>query len=270
MLSNAEIRELSDLKERTVRQEQCRFLIEGKRSIAEALAAEADIRTIIVNLSRNSSKFSDILGIAAERGIRIEEVPETKFRRLVSTETSQGIIAVATMRKFTRGNLYSQIRAKRNSVILILDRVSDPGNLGTILRSAEWFGVDAVLITQGSVDVYNPKVVRSAMAAIEGLNILEGAAVQDEIPALKDHGFAIVASSQIGKMTYFEYAFPPKLCLIFGSEAAGIDKRIFDLCDESVMIPRIGKMESLNVGVAFSIVIAELIRQRSAPRGISV
>jgi len=263
-LSNADIKLLSKLKERTGRVEQSKFLIEGKRAVMEALLNSASVDRILVNLGIDSAKFSQIYSLAEERGIVIEEVPAAKFAKLSSTETSQGIIAIAEITTFTFDDLISQLRSKRNALVIVLDKVSDPGNLGTILRSASWFGVDAVLTGEGSVDIYNSKVVRSAMSAIASLNVVQEIKPRDTMSKLKSLGFAIVASTQNGKKSYSEYVFPPKSCLVFGSEATGIDKRIFDLCDESVMIPRIGKMESLNVGVACSIVMAELIRQRSA------
>ncbi len=264
MLSNAEIKQLSDLKERLGRREQGKFLIEGKRAIEEALSGETDIKAIVVNLSANSSKFSEILGVAEERSIQVEEVPATKFSKLSATETSQGIIAVADIRTFSSDGLAATVRSKKKSLVLLLDRISDPGNLGTILRSAAWFGVDAVLIAEGSVDIYNPKVVRSAMAAIAGLDVIQEVQLIEQITKLKSFGFIVVASSQSGKTNYSQYVFPRKTSLVLGSEANGIDKKILALCDESVCIPRVGKMESLNVGVASSIILSEIVRQRSA------
>ncbi len=264
MLSNAEIKKLSDLKDRTGRREQGKFLIEGKRAIEEALTGEAAINMIVISSSIKRSKFSEILGITEERAISIEEIPTIKFSKLSSTETSQGIIAVSDIRTFSSDGLAAKVRSKKKSLVLLLDRISDPGNLGTILRSAAWFGVDAVLIEDGSVDVYNPKVVRSAMAAIAGLDVIQEIHLNEEITKLKSFGFTVVASSQTGKKIYSQYIFPQKTFLVLGSEANGIDKNLFPLCDESVCIPRVGKMESLNVGVASSIILSEIIRQRSA------
>lgn len=269
MLSNAEIKQLSELKERSGRREQAKFLIEGKRAVIEALSNATDIKQIIVNAAVDLTKFSEINSTAEERSIKIEEVPATKFNKLSSTETSQGIIAVAEIPTFTSEELLSLLRSKRNALILILDRISDPGNLGTILRSAAWFGVDAVLIAEGSVDAYNPKVVRSAMSAIAQLNVLQEAKLEDEVPRLKAYDFTIIASSQNGKTNYAHFVFPKRTALVFGSEASGIAKKTLALCDDSVFIPRVGKMESLNVSVASSIILSEIIRQQSKSRGDS-
>ena len=153
MLSNAEIKILSELKERSGRQKQRKFFIEGKRGIIEALEGSAKIVQIIVNLGSNSRKFSEIYSLAEELGSVIEEIPAAKFNKLSSTEMSQGIIAIAEIHERSFDDLISGLRTKKRAVVLILDRISDPGNLGTILRSAAWFGVDAVFIAKGSVDV---------------------------------------------------------------------------------------------------------------------
>ncbi len=240
------------------------FLIEGKRSVVEALSGSASIRRIILNVGINSGKFPDVYSLASQKEIPIDEIPAVKFNKLSSTETSQGIIALAGIPSFTFEDLVSQLRSKRVATVLLLDRISDPGNLGTILRSAAWFGVDGVLAGEGSVDVYNAKVVRSAMAAVSSLNVVREAKPSGAISTLKSFGFSIIASSQNGKKSYTDFVFPQKACLIFGSESSGIDKKLLDMCDESVIIPRIGKMESLNVGVASSIILSEIFRQRSA------
>ena len=264
MLTTADVKRLSKLKERNGREEQSRFLIEGKRAVMEALANHASIEVIIVSVAIDSAKFSDVYSSAEKQGVAVEEVPAAKFAKLSSTETSQGIVAIASTLSITLEDVLREVRSKRSALVLLLDRISDPGNLGTILRSASWFGVDAVLTAEGTVDIYNSKVIRSAMAAIAGINVVPGIKTAETISLLRSAGFSIVASSQSGKKNYAEYIFPGKSCIVFGSEATGIQDKILDVCDESVMIPRIGQMESLNVGVAASIIMAELVRQRSA------
>ena len=262
-MTNNEIRHLSLLKEKSGREGQGRYFIEGKRSVTEAISNSTSIERILVNIAIDSAKFAEIYALAEAGGIPIEEVPAVKFAKLASTETSQGIIAVANVLSTKLDTVLRQIASKRKAVVTILDRISDPGNLGTVLRSASWFGVDAVLTGEGSVDIYNSKVVRSAMAAIASLTVAQEIKIIDALSSLKSFGFTIVASSQDGENNYVEYNFPQKLCLIFGSEAAGVGKKTLELCDESVAIPRIGKMESLNVGVAASIILSEVMRQRS-------
>lgn len=230
--------------------------------MSEALANSGGIENLIVNSAVDSSKLADVLSQAEERHIVIEEVPDVKFSKLSSTGTSQGIVAIATMRTISVEDLVAEVRTKRSAVVLALDRITDPGNLGTILRSSAWFGVDAVFTGRGSVDIYNPKVVRSAMAAIATLNVVQDIEIPPLVSKLKELGLSVVGGSPNGRTIYYDYRFPRKVCLIFGSEATGIDKHILEICDETLTIPRIGKMESLNVGVASSVVISELVRQQ--------
>ncbi len=262
MITISDIKRLSELRDRKGRRAQKLFLIEGVRSVSEALEEGAGVRKIILDLGANSDRFESVFSSAKEQGIEIEEIPATKFRKLSTTESSQGIIAVASIPEFTFEDLSSEIRSKRSATILILDRVSDPGNLGTILRSAAWFGIDGIVVAGSSVDVYNPKVVRSAMAAVLRLKVVQEADLNEVMPELHKVGFAVIASTQDGKASCFEYGFPLKLAIVLGSEASGISKEISQVCDASVFIPRVGKMESLNVGVAASIVMAEIARQR--------
>ncbi len=266
MLSNAEIKHISELKERKGRQEQKKFLIEGKRALLEALAGEADVSRIIVSLGSNPAKFADVLTAAQDNGIVVEEVPVAKFLKLSSTETSQGIIGVAGVRSLTLDEMLKEIRPMRAATVLLLDRISDPGNLGTILRSAAWFGVNGVIIAGGSVDTYNPKVVRSAMSAICQLNVTQDAPLTETVARLKSMGFSIVASTQDAAVSYSDYDYAKRTAVLFGTEATGISPDALQLCDLKVAIQRVGKMESLNVGVAASIVLAEMMRQKESGR----
>ena len=105
------------------------------------------------------------------------------------------------------------------------------------------------------------------MAAIAGLDVIQDISLLDEMSTLKSLGFSLVASTQNGNLSYSEYPFPKRTALVFGSEATGITEKVAEKCDESIFIPRLGKMESLNVGVASSIVLSELVRQRSTASG---
>ena len=267
MLSNAEISELSRLKDKKARTEKRKFLIEGKRALLEAMDGDADISEIIVSLGVDSSKLADVYSAAEEKGINVEEVPVAKFSKLSSTETSQGIVAIAGIRNTTSDDLLSEIRSKHAAMLLMLDRISDPGNLGTILRSAAWFGVDGVVTAGGSVDAYNPKVVRSAMSAICQLNVLQDVVLTDEVKQLKKLGFTVVGSVQDASLSYTDFSYPRRVAVVLGAEATGISADLLKLCDSKVAIPRVGKMESLNVGVAASIILAEIARQKQQSKG---
>ncbi len=267
MLSNAEIKKLSELREKSGRKEQKLFFIEGKRAVIEALTGTAAIKQIILSLAAGETRMAEIRDLASDKGIEVEELPETKFRKLSSTESSQGVLAVAHMRETTLEGLISEIRPKRNATIVLLDRISDPGNLGTILRSAAWFGVDGICVSAGSVDAYNPKVVRSAMSAIAELEVVQEVALTEVIASLKRLGFVVVGAAQDTGTSYSDFDYPGRCAVLFGSEASGIPHDLLDACTKTVSIPRVGKMESLNVGVAASIILSEMAR-RNSPGGL--
>ncbi len=264
MTTNSDIKRLAELKERSGRKEQSLFFIEGKRAVLEALTGSEVIRRIIVSLAANESMMPEIRTIAGEKGIEIEELPDTKFRKLSSTESSQGVIGVAAMRELSSSALLSALRPRRNASVLLLDRISDPGNLGTVLRSAAWFGIDGVLISEKSVDAYNPKVIRSAMAALSEVEVAQEVKLSDAIGELKSFGFVVVAAMQEAMQSYAEFDYPRRCAVIFGSEASGIAPDLLAACDATIAIPRVGKMESLNVGVAASIILSEMSRRKTS------
>ena len=266
MLSNADVKRLSELKDKEGRKEQRLFLIEGKRAVVESLTGGADIRMLIVSSGASQRKLYDVYSLAEEKGIAIEDTPAIKFTKLASTETSQGVIALAGLTELSLDEFLSKVRPKRASIVLLLDRISDPGNLGTILRSAAWFGVDGVIISAGSVDAYNPKVVRSAMGAICQVDVVQDVSLAGAISGLSEIGFGVFASTQEAGLNYADYSYPKRVAGVFGSEATGITPDVMGLCPTSVAVPRVGRMESLNVGVASAIILSEITRQRQSSK----
>jgi TrmH family RNA methyltransferase len=140
----------------------------------------------------------------------------------------------------------------------VADAVSDPGNLGSILRTCDWFGVDLVILGKGCVELYNEKVVRSTVGSIFHLRVAEDVDLVETLPEMKSWGFSVVALSADAKQAYNEFRFAGKSALVMGSEAHGLSRPVRSIVDTSVRIPRFGQAESLNVGVACGIVLAHL------------
>ncbi len=141
--------------------------------------------------------------------------------------------------------------------VVACDGINDPGNMGTILRICDWFGIDAVLLGKGCVELYNEKVVRSTAGSILHIPILENISLMHELPKMKQNGFSLLATALDGKILGQEYLFPAKSVLILGSEAHGVSGDIFSLADETITIPSYGKAESLNAGIACGIIAAK-------------
>lgn len=262
-LTNAEIKNLSKLKDRSGREKQRLFMVEGKRAVMEALDSDIFIEMVITDIGKDAEKFADVFKAAGEKGIKLFEVPSTKFRKLEATENSQGIVAIARMPDWSLDEFLSRVRSAQDVLILFLDQVSDPGNVGSILRTAEWFNLDAVVLNRGSVDVFNPKVVRSSMSALTRINVFSDIEFDDIWHRLKEMGFEFYCAMQKGGEFYFQTAYAKKALFVFGSEANGINEKIVSRCTKRISIPQFGKMESLNVSVAAAIIISDVIRRRS-------
>ncbi|MEK6565945.1 MAG: RNA methyltransferase, partial [Bacteroidota bacterium] len=141
----------------------------------------------------------------------------------------------------------------------------DPGNLGSIVRCCDWFGVDALLLSQGCVELHNEKVVRSSTGSLFHVQVVEDVDCSDVLHQLKKQSFAIIATAGDAPSEYTKIDPARKICLIFGSEAHGVSKEVHKTADLIVKIPKFGQAESLNVGVTCGIILAHL-RMRSVIR----
>lgn len=217
------------------------FVIEGERIVCDAVKNGAQVQYAI--LSENTCKPSEL------NGIKTYFMSQKLFDTLKSTVNSQGIIAVV---KYGEAD-FSKIDFEKKGCFLYLDSVRDPGNMGTILRSADAFGVSGVIVSKGCVDVYNPKVLRSTMSGIFNINLYfdDG----DALSIMKNNGYKIFGTFLKGKNINEIQDYTDKSVIVMGSEADGISEKIAELCDEKITIPMTGGAESLNVSVACGIIL---------------
>ncbi len=170
-----------------------------------------------------------------------------KIKNSISqTESPQGIFAVVKMKKFS-----IEFRDKR---FVILDRIQDPGNLGTIIRTSDAAGFNTIILDKGSVDPFNPKVVRSSQGSLFHLKIINFD-IKRIIEELKDRGVKILGTSPKGDKIYTDVNIRDRLAIVFGNEAKGIRDEILSMCDETIRIPIYGRAESLNVSVSSGIIL---------------
>ena len=175
---------------------------------------------------------------------------EKDFSRLVDEKTPQGICLVA-QKPATSFTLDKFLGNK----ILYLDRINDPGNLGTIIRSAEWFGFNTILLSPESADPYQPKVVRSSAGIILNISIVENVTI-NQIQQLKNEmNFKVYGTEIIEGRNITNFQFAKKLIIMMGSEAHGLDSELLKICDDKISIDRIGKGESLNLANAAAIIM---------------
>lgn len=168
----------------------------------------------------------------------------------------QGILAIISMNNKNNEIDYSQ------DIIVALDDIQDPGNLGTILRTVDSVGLNQILVSKGTADCYNPKVVRSTMGAIFRIKIIECENLEQTLKETQKNNFKIVVSSLQTKNSLYDINFDKKV-IIIGNEANGVEPQIQKIADEKIKIPMLGKTESLNASVATGVILYEYVRQKT-------
>lgn len=232
------------------------FVVEGLRATQEALNSNYVVEFLILS-DEFLKRCSDRAPVFAN--VKVYEVPQKIYITLSDTKTPQGIMAVVRMKKFEIGDL-----CKGNFLIVALDGIKDPGNMGTIIRTADAAGASGILVGKGCVDIYNPKVIRSTMGSIFHLPVMEEIDLQWALKELSKKGAKIVVTSLGAKKSYLDADYTSPVAIVFGSEAEGVSNEILNMPSEQVKIPIPGKAESLNVAVVSGILLYEAARQRGA------
>jgi len=248
--SAREKRELIALGNRKNREAAGYFLAEGVRVVEDLLASPLTIRWALASSSLgDDTRGADIVHAMESLGIPVREVDEREFSRLADTDTPQGVLAVAETPRQELDHLEAA------EVILVLDAVQDPGNFGTLVRSAEALGAGGVIALPGTVDPWNAKAVRAA-AGSSFRQILVNATWPDAERWLRAHHYQILAAEMGGEPV----GQSGRSALVVGNEGAGISGQVLAGVDRRVGIPLRGRAESLNVAAAAAILLYELTR----------
>lgn len=253
-MNKSEIKSLKMLQNKKHRDEQKSFIVEGKRSVVEVLKQNCKIDLIIINheIVKKEEKLIDQI---KKKSIRLELVSSKELEAISSVEHSQGILAIVKYLQPDVSILFTNKNEK--SKVVLLDNISDPGNMGTIIRTVDWFGLDALIITGNSVDIYNPKVVRSTMGSLFHIPIFIKKNTLEIIKKLKEKDFIIIAADLKGEQ-YNQIKYPNKSAIVFGNEAHGISSEIKPYVDKFVTIPGRGQAESLNVAISVGIILSQI------------
>jgi TrmH family RNA methyltransferase len=240
-----------DLQRRRARERSGQFLAEGVRCVEELMAASLRLRAVIVSpgiseTERGKALLDLVRTAAPERHFQLEEVSESELASISDTESPQGILVIADQPERSFGNI------SPDGVVLVLDGVQDPGNVGTILRTAQALGVSATIALPGTVDLWNPKVVRSAMGALFTHNAFH-ASTADTLTFLAGIEMPIWATSAAGERIG-KKSGDSGLAIVVGNEAAGVSRELVAAAARTVAIPILG-VESLNVAVATGILL---------------
>ncbi|EFI42223.1 RNA methyltransferase [Peptoniphilus sp. oral taxon 386] len=228
------------------------FFVEGIKVLEEALKYKIPMY-IAVSDTFNKSIVTDLILKYQLNNVVIYYFKNTIFKQLTDTENSQGIIAYF---KHIHINGINEIE---NGKYAFLDDLQDPGNVGGLIRSADAFSLDGIILSKNTVELYNPKLIRSTMASVfrVKLYIVES---KNEILKLKEKGFKIISTSVENAKASYEYKFSENSVITFGNEAKGVSDEVFSYSDEKIYIPMSEEINSLNVNVAASILFYEMNR----------
>lgn len=234
----------------------------GRKPVMEAIKSGQEIEQILIPFGAKGNFYSDLKKIAKNQKIKISELPAHKFSQLGKGNNTQGVIAnIPEFSFYSVEEIIASAKDKKYPLLLLLDSIQDPQNVGAILRSAECFGVDGILITSHQSSPITETVEKTSAGAINYLKIAKITNLNQEIGFLKDNGFWIVGSTLDNSQEYTTVDYKMPVALVVGNEEKGIRKLVADNCDFLVRIPMKGKIQSLNVSVAAGILLAEISKR---------
>lgn len=235
-----------------------KFIVEGVRLCQEALLSDWKIETAFINEAFQADpEWADFRRKLEKRKIHFTVLKNSNFKKLADTEHPQGIALVIKQPDLE----VDKLRSDRIDFLIILDGIRDPGNLGTIIRSADWFGANAVILSQDCVELYNPKVIRSTMGSVFHLPVFEVKNLKQFLTKLKDRNFFVMATSVSAKKDLEKCQIKRPAALILGGEVQGISTDLQKEADVVVKIRKFGKAESLNVAQAGAIALHYIANQ---------
>ncbi len=256
MISASQLKKYRSLQQKKYRQQYGQFLIEGFNLCEAALRSDFSVELLLIN-QEAAEQFFPRLAVLAKKQVKVEFVPDQVIRALSESVSSPGMIAVVKMPQRSLADLWNL----QPHEILILDQIRDPGNLGTILRTAEWFGIQALICSEACVDLFNSKVLRSSAGAYFQLPlVLANQKLIEVLPELLARDYNLLVANPTASQSYFEMDFRRPFALIIGSERQGVSPGIYDFPLQEICIPRRGRTDSLNVAVAAAILLAAAVK----------
>ena len=252
---NELIKHIRKLKDKKYRDESNEYVVEGVKLVEEAVKENAKIKQIIV--CEDTTRTYEIpthimLEIAKYECISVSDKIFNIITQVTNPQAKQSII---------EKNAQNAIIDNTQDIIVVLDDVQDPGNLGTILRTVDSIGLNQIIVSKGTADAFNSKVVRSTMGAIFRIKIIEVENLAQAIKEMRKHHFKLMVTSLQTKNSIYDIDFYKKI-IVIGNEANGVSKEIQDMADEKAKIPMLGRTESLNASVAAGVVMYEYVRQK--------
>ena len=252
---NKQIKNVMQLLSKSkARKEQDAFVIEGIKLFEEAPEDSILQAFVSESCTYKSQKLDKVPH---------EMVKDEVFRKMTDTLTPQGVLCVVKKRSWKLSDIISAGRGK-SPVYLVIENLQDPGNLGTIMRTAEGAGVSGIILNEGAVDIYNPKTVRSTMGSIFRVPFVYESDLKTSVSKLKEAGVTCFAAHLKGENSCYETDFSGPSAFFVGNEGNGLSDEITALADVLIKIPMEGKLESLNAAVSAAVLVYEAKRQRLA------
>lgn len=252
---NETIKHIKKLKEKKYREEYHEFIIEGAKMIEEAINENANIKSIIIcdDCKTQSAIPNELMYEIAKKNCIY--VDQKIFSTITDVINPQGIMAVVE-----KPDNKTQEIDYTQDVFLILDNIQDPGNIGTILRTADSLDIKQIIVSKGTADVYNLKVVRSTMGAIFRVKVIEQEDLTKVIKEMKKHKIEVCATDLRTDKSIYDIDYN-KTAIVIGNEANGVSEKVLEEASIRIKIPMIGKTESLNAAVATSVILYEAYRK---------
>lgn len=254
--SNAQIKSIVALaKKKKERDEQKVFVVEGRRMFDEIKKEGTEALKVYV-----SDRFLEGADKGYLDGFDYEQVDEKVFKDISETVTPQGILAIVRQPEYDLQKLLQGIKAKGKGRILILEDIQDPGNLGTMFRTAEAAGMDMVVMTKGTADLFSPKVIRSTMGSALRVPFVYTDDLSGTVSLLKSYGIKVFGTTLPSSVDFRSVDYTGLCAVVIGNEGNGMSDSAVALCDKCVHIPMEGRVESLNAAVAAALIMFETNR----------
>lgn len=286
---NPSVKRFAALYRKKERDRQGLYIIEGPNLLREALNNGAQLDTVFFRKSRaaeqRTEEYDELLKLLAQRRAEPKAVsgagaglgdgrwavPEPiclsdgLFDRAAETETPQGVMAAVKKRRWSEDELFAYRAPNENGGgnVLVLDRLQDPGNLGTVLRTADGAGFSGAVLVKGCGDIYSPKVVRACTGTLFRLPVLFCETAEEALELLRRRGKKVYATSLEGSEVYYKCNLKENTALVIGNEGSGVCREFLEGADGLLTIPMAGNLESLNAAVAAGILMYETVRQRN-------
>ncbi|KKC49358.1 MULTISPECIES: TrmH family RNA methyltransferase [Paenibacillus] len=257
--SNSRVKAWTALLDAKGRKRSGQFLAEGVHMVKEALLCGASVGTIVYDAGRGMP--AELEPLLRDSSAELVPASAAVMAKCTGTDSPPPVFAVVDKPSHDEAALH-----KPDALVVVLDAVRDPGNAGTIIRSADAAGADAVILGRGCVDLYNPKTVRSTMGSLFHLPVLE-MDLAEALPKARERGMLLAGTSLQAARSCYECDFTGPVWLLFGNEAEGLSPQTLNQLDLGIIIPMKGRSESLNVAMAATVVLYEALRQREHAAG---